>query len=73
MAQQEDFLNAVKQGDGPGVEELLRRQPELITVADEYDKTALHWAAEKITPRSRECYWTRELISKRRRIGVIRR
>ena len=47
MAQQEDFLNAVKQGDGPGVEELLRRQPELITVADEYDKTALHWAAEK--------------------------
>ena len=47
MTQQDDFLNAVKQGDGPTVEELLRQQPELITVADEYDKTALHWAAEK--------------------------
>lgn len=47
MAQQEDFLNAVKQGDGPAAEELLRRQPELIIAADEYDKTALHWAAEK--------------------------
>jgi ankyrin repeat protein len=37
---------AVKQGDGPAVAEHLRRQPELITVADEYDKTGLHWAAE---------------------------
>jgi uncharacterized protein len=47
MAQQDEFLNAVKRGDEPTVVELLRRQPELITVADEYDKTALHWAAEK--------------------------
>lgn len=47
MAQPEDFLDAVKQGDGPTVEELLRRQSELITVTDEYDKTALHWAVEK--------------------------
>ena len=40
-------MNAVKQDDGPTVAELLRRHPELVTVADEYDKTALHWAAEK--------------------------
>jgi ankyrin repeat protein len=47
MTQQQGFLNAVKQGDGPRVAELLRQEPELITAADEYDKTALHWAAEK--------------------------
>jgi ankyrin repeat protein len=47
MAQREEFLNAVKQGDGPAVTELLRQNPELTTVADEYDKTGLHWAAEK--------------------------
>jgi ankyrin repeat protein len=47
MAEQDEFLNAVKRGDEPTVVELLRQQPELITVADEYDKTALHWAAEK--------------------------
>jgi ankyrin repeat protein len=47
MAQHEDFMKAVKHGDGPAVTELLRRQPELITAADEYDKTGLHWAAEK--------------------------
>lgn len=47
MTQPDEFLHAVKQGDGPTVAELLRQQPELISVADEYDKTALHWAAEK--------------------------
>jgi ankyrin repeat protein len=47
MAQHDEFMNAVKQGDGPAVAELLRRQPELVTAADEYDKTGLHWAAEK--------------------------
>ena len=47
MTQQEKFLNAAKQGDGPMVAELLRQEPELITAADEYDKTALHWGAEK--------------------------
>lgn len=47
MTQQEKFLDAAKQGDGPTVAELLRQEPELITAADEYDKTALHWAAEK--------------------------
>ena len=47
MAQYDEFFNAVKQGDGPTVAELLRRQPELIAAADEYDKTGLHWAAEK--------------------------
>lgn len=47
MAHRDEFLNAVKQGDGPSVAESLRQQPELISVVDEYDKTALHWAAEK--------------------------
>lgn len=47
MTQHEEFLHAVKQGDGPTVAELLRRQPELITAVDEYDKSGLHWAAEK--------------------------
>lgn len=47
MAQQDEFMNAVKEGDGPTVADLLRRHSELITAADEYDKTALHWAAEK--------------------------
>jgi len=44
MAQHDEFMKAVKQGDGPAVAELLRRQSELITVADEYDKTCLQWA-----------------------------
>lgn len=47
MTQQDEFLHAAKQGDGPTVVDLLRRHPELISVTDEYDKTALHWAAEK--------------------------
>ena len=47
MEQHDDFLYAAKQGDGPTVTELLRRNPELTKAADEYDKTALHWAAEK--------------------------
>ncbi|HJP90594.1 MAG TPA: ankyrin repeat domain-containing protein [Pyrinomonadaceae bacterium] len=47
MAQHDEFIKAVKQDDGPAVAELLHRHPELIRVADEYDKTGLHWAAEK--------------------------
>lgn len=47
MEQREELLNAVKQGDVTAFEELLRRHPELVTIADEYDKTGLHWAAEK--------------------------
>ena len=47
METREELLNAVKQGDVTAFEELLRRHPELATIADEYDKTGLHWAAEK--------------------------
>ena len=47
MAQHDEFLKSVKRGDGPTVAELLRHEPELITAADEYEKTGLHWAAEK--------------------------
>jgi ankyrin repeat protein len=47
MAEHDEFMHAVKQVDGPAVADLLRRHPELITAADEYDKTGLHWAAEK--------------------------
>src|SRR5687767_1479127 len=46
MAQEKDFLEAVKRGETQAVEDLLRSQPELIRSADEYDKTGLHLAAE---------------------------
>lgn len=46
MAQEDDFLEAVKRGDTGVVADLLRNQPELIRLADEYRKTGLHWAAE---------------------------
>ena len=47
MTEPNEFRDAVKRGDMTKVAEFLRQQPELITTADEYDKTALHWAAEK--------------------------
>lgn len=47
MTEPSEFLNAIKQGDGTTVADLLRQQPELVRVLDEYDKTPLHWAAEK--------------------------
>ncbi len=47
MAREDEFLDAAKRGDGPAVADFLRSQPELVRVADEYHKTALHWAAEK--------------------------
>ena len=47
MTEPSEFLNAIKQGDGTKVADLLRQQPELVRVLDEYDKTPLHWAAEK--------------------------
>jgi uncharacterized protein len=47
MAREDEFLDAAKRGDGPAVADFLRTQPELVRVADEYQKTALHWAAEK--------------------------
>ena len=41
-----DFLWAVRQGQTQIVADLLRRKPELVQVADAYDKTGLHMAAE---------------------------
>ena len=46
MAQEKEFLEAVKRGDTHSVADLLRNRPELIGSADEYDKTGLHLAAE---------------------------
>ena len=46
MAQEDDFLEAVKHGETSVVADLMRNQPELIKFADEYQKTGLHWAAE---------------------------
>lgn len=46
MAQEDDFLGAVKRGETSVVADLLRNQPELISLADQYHKTGLHWAAE---------------------------
>ena len=47
MAGEDEFLEAVKRGDGPAVADFLRSQPELVGFAGDYQKTALHWAAEK--------------------------
>jgi len=46
MAQEDDFLEAVKRGETSVVADLMRNQPELIRFADKYQKTGLHWAAE---------------------------
>ncbi len=46
MAHQDEFLDAVKRGDAKLVADLLRAEPELVKVADEYAKTGLHLAAE---------------------------
>ena len=46
MAQEHEFLEAVKCGDTSAVADLLRHRPELARFAGEHDKTGLHWAAE---------------------------
>ena len=46
MANEAEFLDAIKRGDAQSVADLLRAQPELTRLADEYAKTGLHWAAE---------------------------
>jgi ankyrin repeat protein len=46
MAQEGDFLEAVKRGDTSMVANLLRSRRELARCAGEHDKTGLHWAAE---------------------------
>ena len=46
MAQEKDFLEAVKRGDTHSVADFLRNRPELIGSADEYEKTGLHLVAE---------------------------
>lgn len=47
LEQGNEFLEAVKRGDRSAVEDLLRREPGLARFAGEYDKTGLHWAAER--------------------------
>jgi ankyrin repeat protein len=46
MAQEDDFLEAVKSGQTNVVAELLQSRPELVRFADVYEKTGLHFAAE---------------------------
>ena len=54
MADERDFLEAVKRGESHTVADLLRSRPELIRAADEYRKTGLHWAAETDQPETAE-------------------
>ncbi len=46
MADEHEFMEAVKRGDAPVVADLLRSRPGLARFAGEHDKTGLHWAAE---------------------------
>ena len=46
MAQEAEFLEAVKREDTRNVADLLRSRPELVRSTDEYLKTGLHLAAE---------------------------
>ncbi|HEX9893902.1 MAG TPA: ankyrin repeat domain-containing protein [Gemmatimonadales bacterium] len=46
MNQAEEFLEAVRRGDGREVSALLDVSPELVRLAGEHGKTGLHWAAE---------------------------
>lgn len=48
MLHEAEFLEAVKSGDTSAIAEFLREHGELERFADEYDKTGLHWAAERI-------------------------
>lgn len=47
MGSTAEILAAAERGDTDAVRALLRADPGLARVAGEYDKTALHWAAEK--------------------------
>ncbi len=46
MNETSQFLEAVKQNDAQRVSEMLSSNPELARVAEGFDKTGLHWAAE---------------------------
>jgi len=46
MAHEDEFLDAVKQGNTSAVTDLLRTEPKLAQFAAEHRKTGLHWAAE---------------------------
>ena len=46
MSNEDEFLRAVKHSHTQTLIQLLRLQPELVRIEDEYGKTALHWAAE---------------------------
>lgn len=45
--EEREYLAAVKQGNAEAVAELVDRHSPLARVADENDKTGLHWAAER--------------------------
>src|ERR1700733_11272370 len=47
MPHETEFIEAAKNGDTATVISLLDIDPLLVNTAGEYDKTALHWAAEK--------------------------
>lgn len=47
MIPAEQILMAAQQGDVKGVQDLLAADPALVNVKSDYDKTPLHWAAEK--------------------------
>ena len=47
MAPGGEILAAAQQGNVEKVEELLAADPKLVNAKGEYDKTPLHWAAEK--------------------------
>jgi ankyrin repeat protein len=46
MADEDEFIEAVKRGDASTVADLLQRRQELAGFAGDYGKTGLHWAAE---------------------------
>ena len=47
MSQEAEFLDAVRRGDTSAIDDLIRGRGEFVCFADEYQKTGLHWAAEK--------------------------
>lgn len=46
MDETQDFLEAVKRGDGGRVSALIGVRPELVRIVGDHGKTGLHWAAE---------------------------
>jgi ankyrin repeat protein len=47
MPHETEFIDVAKSGDTATVISLLDVDPDLVNAGDEFDKTALHWAAEK--------------------------